>query len=177
MSRRLLLLAVFACALIAGHAIAADEAHAAAGHGTDWRLLGLQALNVSVLGFILIRYARKPLNDFLKQRSLDIRGRIESAERGLASAEQELSTLRARLGQMEIEKREFIAEAEKAATAEAARHVERANETSIRIQERVVAVSVQVNVSSLDAIAYCRKLWPFLTMSTRPFIAFCTRTW
>ena len=48
MSPRLLSFAVFAAALIAADAIAAD-AHEAA-HGPGWFLLGLQVLNVAVLG-------------------------------------------------------------------------------------------------------------------------------
>jgi F0F1-type ATP synthase membrane subunit b/b' len=76
------------------------EAQASAGegeHGPNWGMLALQALNILILLFVLVRFARKPIGHFLSQRSHGIRSQIEAAESRLREVRAELEQLRGRL--------------------------------------------------------------------------------
>ncbi|MCP4007164.1 MAG: ATP synthase F0 subunit B [bacterium] len=139
----ILLPSVIALLLISTSALAAGDAAGAEHHGHNWEALGLQVFNIALIGFILFRFVREPLSDFLKQRSSGIREQIEASERSLAEAEQEIAALRQQLGSFEAEKVRFIQETQDNARSEATRNIESANETSIRIQEDAVRVANQ----------------------------------
>lgn len=137
MSRRLALLLL----LFPAQALAASGS---GGHAeTSWTVLGLHALNFAFLLFLLYRFARKPILDFLAQRSQNIRSEIEAAEGRLRDAEHELSELRARLTGFEQEARELTERAAEQAEHEKAAALARARETVQRIREDAQRVAGQ----------------------------------
>ncbi|MCZ6569110.1 MAG: ATP synthase F0 subunit B [Deltaproteobacteria bacterium] len=115
----------------------------AAEHGTNWPLLGLQVLNTAVLVLILLRFTRRPIRDFLLQRSHRIRRQIDAAETRLREAETEIEQLRRRLVRFEEEKQEIIARSGEQAEAERAQTLERVRATAERIREEARRVADQ----------------------------------
>lgn len=111
----------------------AEAAHGEA-HGHDWTLLALQALNTGILVFVLVRYARRPLNDFLVQRSRGIRQEIERGELRLNEARSQLDSLRARLARLDEESAALVSDAETRAHAERVLILERAERISERLR-------------------------------------------
>ncbi len=112
-------------------------------HGTNWPLLGLQVLTTAVLVLILLRFTRRPIRDFLLQRSHRIRRQIEAAESRLGEAETEIEQLRQRLAHFEDEKQEIIARSGEQAEAERAQALERVRGTAERIREETRRVADQ----------------------------------
>ncbi len=123
----------------ASPALAATAAEAE--HSTDWPLLGLQVLNTFLLLLVLIRFTRRPIRDFLVQRSRGIRGGIDAAESRLQEAEAEIQQLRRRLARFGEEEGEIIARSVEQAEAERARSLERAHGTAERIREEARRVA------------------------------------
>ncbi len=116
---------------------------AEAEHGTNWPLLGLQVLNAVVLVLILARFTRRPIGDFLIQRSHGIRRNLDAAESRLREAESEIQQLRRRLARFEDEKQEIIARSAEQAEAERAQALERARGMAERIREEAQRVADQ----------------------------------
>ena len=114
------------------------------GHGeTSWTVLALHALNFAFLLFLLYRFARKPLLDYLAQRSQNIRSEIKAAASRLREAERELSELRARLAGFEQEARQMAERAAEQAEREKTATVARARETAQRVREDAQRVAGQ----------------------------------
>ena len=136
MSRAAVVLGILAWQL-APVALAA-EALAAGGEAADgpnWAMLGLQALNVGILGFVLVRYAGPALRDYFQNRSQQIRQSIEGAQQRLREAEAKIAELRERLDAFERESGDLVAGVAEAAEAERARMQDRARATAERIRE------------------------------------------
>jgi len=132
-------LGVLTVLLLAG-AAAASEAEAGH-HGPDWKVLGLAVLNLGILIGVLLRYARKPITDFLFQRSEGIRTALRDAQAQLAEAEAENAKLRDRLTHLADEAREIVDLARRQAQAEQVRMKHRAEETATRIREEAQRVA------------------------------------
>lgn len=113
-------------------AAAAEDGH---GHGPDWGVLAIHVLNAGVLVFLIYRFARAPILDFLVQRSRRIRREIESAEERLRVAEAEIVALRERLAHFDREAQHMLEATVDQAELERTRTVERAHQTSARIQQ------------------------------------------
>ncbi len=116
----------------------AAEALAAGGEAADgpnWAMLGLQALNVGILAFVLVRYAGPALRDYFQNRSQQIRQSIEGAQQSLREAEAKIAELRERLDAFEGESGDLVAGVAEAAEAERARMQDRARATAERIRE------------------------------------------
>ena len=130
MSTRLLVAGiVLALPLLAA---AAEDGNA---HGPDWGVLAIHVLNVGVLVFLIYRFGRAPILDFLVQRSRRIRREIESAEERLRAAEAEIAELRQRLAQFDREAQHMLEATVDQAELERARTVERAREMAVHIQQ------------------------------------------
>ena len=112
-----------------------QAAEGAEAHGPSWTMLGWHVVNFGFLLFLLHRYARKPILDFLAQRSQGIREQIRDAEQRLDAAEAEVASLRARLRDFESEAQGIVTAATEQAEFERARALERASETAQRIRE------------------------------------------
>jgi len=125
--------------LLASPVFAATAAQA--DHGTNWPLLGLQVLNTLVLVLILVRFTRRPIRDFLIQRSHRIRREIDTAESRLREAEAEIEQLRRRMARFEDEKQEIIARSGEQVEAERTHGLERARRTAERIREEARRVA------------------------------------
>ena len=121
-----------AALLVAPAALASADS---AEHGPDFGLLALQILNTVVLAVILIRFAGRPIRDFLIQRSRGIRTEIATAETRLKEAQAQVDELQRRLERFESEAEGIVAEAAAQAEAERARAGERARATAERIRE------------------------------------------
>ena len=106
-------------------------------------MLGWHVVNFGFLLFLLHRYARKPILDFLAQRSQGIREQIRDAEQRLDAAEAEVASLRARLRDFESEAQGIVTAATEQAEFERARALERASETAQRIREDAQRVAGQ----------------------------------
>ncbi len=116
----------------------APDALAAGGEtadGPNWAMLGLQALNVGILAFVLVRYAGPALRDYFQNRSQQIRQSIEGAQQRLREAEAKIAELRERLDAFEGESGDLVAGVAEAAEAERARMQDRARATAERIRE------------------------------------------
>ena len=134
-------LAILCCLLFgAGPALASGGA---AEGGPHWNLLGFQILNTVVLLLILLRFTRRPIRDFLIQRSNSIRRGIEEAEGRVRDAEAEIEQLRRRLSHFSEEAGQIIARSAEQADAERARGIERAQGTAQRIREEAQRVADQ----------------------------------
>jgi F-type H+-transporting ATPase subunit b len=119
--------------VLAAPALAASEAGEA--HGPSFGMLALHALNFAFMLWLLNRYARRPLLDYLAQRSQGIREELDSAQARLLEAEQELDALRTRLAAFDGEAERILATAEQVAQSEKQHAVERARETADRLRE------------------------------------------
>ena len=135
-------------------ALAASEAGEA--QGPSFGILALHVLNFGFLVWLLNRYARQPLLDYLAQRSQGIREELDSAQARLSEAEQELDSLRTRLAGFDAEAARIMSTAEEIAQSEKQRAVERAHETAARLREdaqRVVQQEIERARSELRAEA------------------------
>jgi len=129
----------------AGTAVASEGA-AGGEHSYDWKQLGLAALNFGILVFVLVRFAGKPIRDFMYQRSQAIRRQLAEARAELDAAQAELASLRTRMERMSHEAAGLLASAQEQAEAEGTRLCARAEETAERIRQeaqRVAAVEVE----------------------------------
>jgi F-type H+-transporting ATPase subunit b len=128
--------------LVLGIPSAAAAAEAAGHHaGPDWKTLGIAALNLAILLFLLLRYAGKPISDFLFQRSEGIRAALRDAQAQLAAAQSENAKLQDRLAHLTSETQEIVELARRQAQGEGARMQQRAQETAARIREEAQRVA------------------------------------
>jgi F-type H+-transporting ATPase subunit b len=140
-SARLAAVGLVAAALLAlaPDAWAATEEHA----GPSWSLLALQILNTAILLAILVRVVRRPLAEFLQQRSRGIAKRIEDAQVALRNAQAELAQSRERLERYDQEAAEIMQRVEEQAQAERQHTLERAEHAAERIRAEARAVADQ----------------------------------
>jgi F-type H+-transporting ATPase subunit b len=135
-SRRVVLSLVVLCALGADPALAAGAAaEHGAHHGPDWGYFFFHAFGLALLLGVIAYFARTPLANFLKDRSDEIRRRIEAAESALATARAENDELRARVARLAAENDELVRGAAEQAEAERAAALERARQAAERIRE------------------------------------------
>jgi F-type H+-transporting ATPase subunit b len=123
-------------------AVAGDPALAAesggehgAHHGPDWAYFFYHAFGLAVLLGILGYYARTPLANFLKDRSDEIRRRIDAAESALAAARAESAELSERVARLAAENEELVRAAAEQAEAERVAALERARQAAERVRE------------------------------------------
>ncbi len=117
------------CALGLGLLLLAPELPAAEESGeagSPWFHLAVQIGNVLVLGFVLYRFAARPISNALRERSQTIRTQIQASESRLREAEAELAQLRQRLAGMEAESAVLLAEIVEQTQTERVRTLERA---------------------------------------------------
>ena len=133
-------LAAVALVLLAPEAFAAEQVEHA---GPSWKLLGLQVLNAALLIAILVYFTRRPLRDFLVQRSRGIARSIEQAEESLRASQSELERMRRRIEGFESEAEEMLYAAAERAEGERVRALERAEATAARIREEAQRVADQ----------------------------------
>ncbi len=138
MTRWLALALGLAVLLTAPVVLAAGEVEHA---GKTWLHLGLQVLNVVILGYVLYRFAGGPISQAMRDRSDGIRGQIEESEARLREAEAELAELRERLARSEEDSRALVASVAEQAQAERVRNVERARQSAERIREEARRVA------------------------------------
>jgi F-type H+-transporting ATPase subunit b len=112
-------------------------------HGNAGWMLALQALNAGILVLILVRFARKPLQNFMVQRRHEIQSSIQDAQARLDTAETDLARWRGRLSEIDEEAAEMVRGAEEQAESERRRSLERAEATSQRIREEAQLVAEQ----------------------------------
>jgi F-type H+-transporting ATPase subunit b len=133
---------LFTVALFAVVALGADPALASeaaaehgAHHGPNWAYLFYHAFGLALLLGIIAYYARTPLSNFLKDRSDEIRRRIEAAESALADARAESRELSARVARLAAENEDLVRQAAEQAEVERANALERARQAAERIRE------------------------------------------
>ena len=138
--------AAIVAALIAPAVAAAATGGSGGEHAYNWAELGFATLNFAILIGVLVRYTRKPIRDFMYQRSRAIRAQIETAQQELAVAKAEVAELTARIQRMSQESAELLAASTEQAEAEGTRLCARAEETAERIRQeaqRVASVEVE----------------------------------
>lgn len=118
--------------LLPGLAWAAEESHAA--HGPNWGMLAAAIFNAIVLLVLLLRFAQRPIRDFLVQRSRRIARAIEAAEGRLLEAAAEVQRWRAQLARVDEAGADIVRLAGQTAEAERERRLERARQTAARIR-------------------------------------------
>jgi F-type H+-transporting ATPase subunit b len=141
-------------ALLLAFALAAQPALAAEGaeHGPSWGMLGFQVLNTAILAGVLVRFARRPIREFLAQRRQSIARGIEDAESALRAARAELDALRARLARADDEAAALERAAAEQAEAERERSLARAQAAAERIREEARRVAEQEVESARQAL-------------------------
>jgi F-type H+-transporting ATPase subunit b len=141
-------------ALLLAFALAAQPALAAEGaeHGPSWGMLGFQVLNTAILAGVLVRFARRPMREFLAQRRQSIARGIEDAESALRAARAELDALRARLARADDEAAALERAAAEQAEAERERSLARAQAAAERIREEARRVAEQEVESARQAL-------------------------
>ena len=127
--------------LLLGTASIAAAAEGGEHHAPDWKALGLAALNLGILLFVLYRYTAKPISDFLFQRSESIRNALREAQAQLAEAQAENAKLQDRLAHLTDEASEIVDLARRQAQAEGARMQQRGVDTAARIREEAQRVA------------------------------------
>ena len=137
MTRVALLLAT---ALVSAPALAAEGGEH---HGPSWTMLGFQILNTAILAGVLVRFARRPIREFLSQRRRSIARGIEDAESAQRAARGELDALRARLARADAEAAELERGAVEQAEVERERSLARAQAAAERIREESRGVAEQ----------------------------------
>ena len=98
-ARRILniLPALFVSILFLVPALAHASGDAPAAHMTMGDILwdlGVKALNVGILGFLILKYLSGPLNKIVETRSAKVRAQIEAADGARREAEERLNTFR-----------------------------------------------------------------------------------
>ncbi|MFQ5699472.1 MAG: hypothetical protein ACE5IL_14465 [Myxococcota bacterium] len=119
----------------------AEEAHAA--HGPSAFLLALQALNALLLVGLLLRFVRRPLQEFMVQRRHRIEAEIRAARQRIDEAEADLAQWRSQLETFESESERLVAEAEALGRREREQASRRAEQNARRIAEDARRVADQ----------------------------------
>ncbi len=115
---------------------AAEAAHGAEGaHAIPWDMIGLQAVNVVLFLVILVWFARKPVGDALKNRSLAVGRQLDEATRLKEEAAARAADIESKLVSLGKRVEEMKAEASIEADKEAKRIEERAHADAARIKE------------------------------------------
>jgi F-type H+-transporting ATPase subunit b len=112
-------------------------------HGPNWGLLGVAIFNIVLLGAILVRFARRPIHDFLVQRSRRVARSIEAAESRLREAGEEVTRWRERLSRVDEEVAEILQLTGEGAETERSRRLDRARQTAERIRVEADALAGQ----------------------------------
>lgn len=97
--------------------------------------LGSQAVAFFIVMGILLAFARKPIADFMAERSRGIRRTLVDSAAAKAEAERHAADIQARLTALETELGQLRTDAEAEARAEEAKLVERAHEESRRVSQ------------------------------------------
>jgi F-type H+-transporting ATPase subunit b len=127
-----------------------------------WSFL-LKLINFAVMLGILLKFATKPLKDFLQKRRNSVKDKVDEADRLLKEAENLKSTYQAKLSQLDQEMEAFRTKAAEEAEQEKSRIVADALALADRIRqqaqlaydqemkEAMTAVQAQVARRTLDA--------------------------
>ena len=127
-----------------------------------WSFL-LKLINFAVMLGILLKFATKPLKDFLQKRRNSVKDKVDEADRLLKEAENLKSTYQAKLSQLDQEMEAFRTKAAEEAEQEKSRIVADALAFADRIRqqaqlaydqemkEAMTAVQAQVARRTLDA--------------------------
>jgi F-type H+-transporting ATPase subunit b len=114
----------------------AAEGHAAGeAHGIPWDTIAFQAVAVTVFIGLLFWFARRPVGDALKNRSLEVSRRIEEAAKARDEAAARYAEIESRLVSLDRRVEDMKAEAAAEADKEAARIRERGHADAARIRE------------------------------------------
>lgn len=106
------------------------------GHeGPDFRLIGLQSINLLLFLVILVLAARRPIMDALGNRANAVRRDLDESARLKDEADRRYHDIEARLAGLDRKIEELKAEAAREAEGEAARIRERSEADAVRIRE------------------------------------------
>jgi len=126
--------------VLSGSALAAGGEEA---HGPNWGMLFFHCLNISILFLVIYRFGRRPIQNFLAERSRGIREQIGAGRERLEQAEAEMAQLRQRLDSFEGEAERIVALQIEQGEQESARAAQRAEQTAQRIREDAQNVASQ----------------------------------
>jgi F-type H+-transporting ATPase subunit b len=112
-----------------------EGAHGAEAHGVPWDMIALQAVNLVIFLAILVWFARKPIGDSLKNRSLGVKGQLDEAARLKDEAAARAAEIESKLVSLGKRVEEMKAEAAVEADREAARIAERAEADAARLKD------------------------------------------
>lgn len=118
---------------------ASTEAHGGGAegehHGVPWDVVAFQAMNVALFLGILVWAARRPIGDWVRNRSFAVSHHIDEAARVKDEAAARFSDIEAKLVSLDRRIDEMKAEADVEAKKEAAAIAERAVADAARIRE------------------------------------------
>lgn len=107
-----------------------------AAHGSEWKEWLWRILNFAILVVILVKFAGKPLREFLKKRTEMIEKTLREAEEAKNLAAQSLAAVNERLKLKDREIEEIIANAQTAARKEKELLIQQGEQMSGRILEQ-----------------------------------------
>lgn len=96
----------------------------------------IQIINFAVLLFVIVKFAKKPFKEYLKNRRAAVKERIEEAERLLKEAQEVKALYAEKLSRLPEEIDAFRASALKEAEAERTKILAEAQELASRIREQ-----------------------------------------
>ncbi len=160
------LLTAFAAAMVLGFALPALAAEAGH-HGVNWKDYIYRIINFIVLVILLIKFLRKPLNEFLEKRHFKVKEELrkarelseaaekifQEAQRRLASMDEEIQAIREQmLKEVEKEKQRLLKEAERKAAVMKA-------QAEQELMEEIAQLKRKLREEiSLEALALAEKL-------------------
>ncbi len=115
-------------------ALAGEHGESAGPPHPNWMYLALHVVNLAILLYILYRFLRKPVKEYLMKRQDTMRDALESAEKARRDAEELKREYEKRLSELDHEISTFKASVEKKGREEAARVQANAKAMSERIQ-------------------------------------------
>jgi len=131
--------ALFALALLIapalGHAAGGAPSHMTMGD-ILWDL-GIKALNVGILGFLVLKYLSGPLNKLVETRSAKVRAEIDAADAARREAEERLNTFRKKAALVDREIEELRAETSADIEQEKKLLLEEARQAAEHIRQQV----------------------------------------
>lgn len=153
----------------AAHAAEGDHGDAAAAHGDaaadahgdedghhgaepDWYFIGMHLVNAIILGFIIVRYGRRPVADFLASRKHEIASGLDKAKAMRGEAEERQAAYDRRMSLLDEEKEGMLAEARDVAESVKDGRIERANRAAKAIVEGAHRVILDEEVRARQSV-------------------------
>lgn len=128
-------------AILAASLLSADVAFAAAAGGVSFWTIGAHALNLAILVWLIVRFAKAPAQRALRNRAETVTHEIQKAKTLHAEARTMLTEYESKLAGLEAEMAAILDEQRREGEAEKARLIEEARTEAARIRREAQRVA------------------------------------